>query len=150
VWPPSPSSTHSRGPGMTRWARQRSPIPYTLGIEAAGTVAAVGDRVYLTGSRGGTYAELTVCAAEQAHPLPATVSFAQGAAVDGSYAADAALFLRAKAQPGETVLVHGASGGVEIASVQLRTDGHRDRRRRAGAAAHRRPGRAARRRPRCP
>jgi len=103
-------------------------LPYTPGIEAAGTVAAVGagvvglavgDRVYITGSRDGTYAELAVCAAGQVHPLPATVSFAQGAAVGGYYTAYAALFLRAKAQPGETVLVHGATGGVGIAAVQL-------------------------------
>jgi NADPH2:quinone reductase len=54
------------------------------------------------------------------HPLPANVSFAQGAAIGTPYAtAYRGLFQRADAKPGETVLVHGASGGVGTAAVQL-------------------------------
>src|SRR5262249_56824712 len=72
-----------------------------------------GDRVYTAGSLGGTYAEFALCKKEQVHPLPANVSFAQGAAMGTPYAtAYRGLFQRADAKPGETVLVHGASGGV--------------------------------------
>lgn len=104
-------------------------LPYTPGFDAAGTVMAVGpgvghiavgDRVYVGGSVSGTYAEQALCAAAQAHPLPDNVSFAQGAGVNVPYAtAYRGLFQRAKAVAGETVLVHGASGGVGTAAVQL-------------------------------
>ena len=61
-----------------------------------------------------------LCQTSQVHPLPANVSFAQGAALGVPYAtAYRALMDRAQALPGETVLIHGASGGVGLASVQL-------------------------------
>jgi len=61
-----------------------------------------------------------VCDASRVHPLPAGASFAQGAALGVPYAtAWRALFQRAKAVPGETVLIHGASGGVGVAAVQI-------------------------------
>jgi NADPH2:quinone reductase len=104
-------------------------LPYTPGMDAAGVVEAlgpgvsdwkVGERVYVGGTLSGSYAELALCEAWQVHSLPERVSFAQGAAVNIPYAtAYRALFQRAQAQPGETVLVHGASGGVGIASVQM-------------------------------
>jgi len=104
-------------------------LPYTPGKDAAGVVAAVGEgvsrvepgaRVYAAGSLSGTYAELTLCAEAQVHPLPEPVSFPRGAALGVPYAAAyRALFQRARAAPGETVLVHGATGGVGIAAVQL-------------------------------
>ncbi|HWS85429.1 MAG TPA: NADPH:quinone reductase [Pyrinomonadaceae bacterium] len=104
-------------------------LPYTPGLDAAGEVEAVGDgvtrftagqRVYTAGSLTGTYAELTLCEESQCHPLPERVTFAQGAGVNTPYAtAYRALFQRAKARPGETVFVHGASGGVGTAAVQL-------------------------------
>jgi len=107
----------------------RPDLPYTPGKDAAGFVAAVGDgvssatpgeRIYAAGSLSGTYAELALCAEAQVHPLPETVSFAQGAALGVPYAAaHRALFQRARAEAGETVLVHGATGGVGIAAVQL-------------------------------
>jgi NADPH2:quinone reductase len=79
-----------------------------------------GDRVYTAGSLSGTYAEFALCKTEQVHRLPANVSFAQGAAMGTPYAtAYRGLFQRADAKPGETVLVHGASGGVGTAAVQL-------------------------------
>jgi NADPH2:quinone reductase len=63
---------------------------------------------------------MTVCEAADVHPLPDGVSFAEGAALGIPYAtAWRALFQRARAVPGETVLVHGASGGVGTAAVQL-------------------------------
>jgi NADPH:quinone reductase len=104
-------------------------LPYTPGLDAAGEVEAVGEgvtrvspgqRVYLAGSLTGTYAELTLCEESQCHALPERLSFAQGAGIFTPYAtAYRALFQRAKALPGETVLVHGASGGVGTAAVQL-------------------------------
>lgn len=106
-------------------------LPYTPGSDGAGVVEAVGasvttirrgDRVYLTGASGGTgtYAELAIAEARQIHPLPDHLSFAQGAAVGVPYAtAYRALFQRARAVPGETVLVHGASGGVGTAALQI-------------------------------
>jgi NADPH2:quinone reductase len=105
-------------------------LPYTPGNDGAGVVEQIGDsvtefkpgdRVYTGGSlTGSTYAEFALCKTAQVHPLPANVSFAQGAAMGTPYAtAYRGLFQRADAKPGETVLVHGASGGVGIAAVQL-------------------------------
>ena len=104
-------------------------LPYTPGMDAAGVVESVGegvarvaagDRVYLAGTLSGTYAEQALCSASQVHPLAQAVSFAQGAAVNIPYVtAYRALFQLARAVPGESVLVHGASGGVGIAAVQL-------------------------------
>ena len=104
-------------------------LPYTPGFDAAGVIEAmgseighrrVGERVYVGGSLSGTYAEFVLCREEQVHPLPEPVSFAQGAALGVPYAtAWYGLFGRAKARPGEFLLVHGASGGVGTAAVQL-------------------------------
>lgn len=103
-------------------------LPFTPGNDGAGVIEQVGpdvklragDRVYTAGSISGTYAEYALCNAAQVHPLPANVSFAQGAAVGTPYAtAYRGLLQRAQAKPGETVLVHGASGGVGTAAVQL-------------------------------
>lgn len=81
---------------------------------------AVGDRVYLSGSLSGTYAQYCLCDASQVHVLPDPLSFEQGAAVGIAYrTAYRALFQRAHAKPGQTVFVHGASGGVGLAAVQL-------------------------------
>lgn len=105
------------------------PLPYTPGVDGAGTVAIVGegvakvkagDRVYVAGSISGTYAEQAVCGELQVHPLPERLSFQQGAAIGIPYGiAYRALFNRAEGKAGETLLVHGATGGVGIASVQL-------------------------------
>jgi NADPH2:quinone reductase len=95
-------------------------LPYTPGSDAAGVVDADGRRVYVAGSVSGTYAEYAVCRADQVHPLPQELSFAQGAALGTPYAtAYRALFQRARAERGERVLVHGASGAVGIAAVQF-------------------------------
>lgn len=104
-------------------------LPWTPGVDAAGTVAAVGagvdtckpgDRVYVAGSLSGTYAEYTLAEAAQVHSLPARVGYAQGAALGVPCAtAYRALFQRGRARPGETVLVHGATGGVGSAAIQL-------------------------------
>jgi NADPH2:quinone reductase len=104
-------------------------LPYTPGSDAAGVVEAAGpgvagvkagDRVYVGGTLTGAYAELSLCDQTQVHPLPANVSCAQGAAMNVPYAtAYHALLNRARGEAGETVLVHGASGGVGIGAVQL-------------------------------
>jgi NADPH:quinone reductase len=104
-------------------------LPYTPGLDGAGVISAVGpdvhhrrpgQRVYIAMSTSGTYAEQALCAEFQTYPLPEGLSFAQGAAIGVPYgAAFRALFQRGHALPGETVLVHGASGGVGIAAVQL-------------------------------
>jgi len=113
------SNTDNRGPKL----------PYTPGSDAAGVIEGVGhavtgarkgDRVYVGGTLSGAYAEMVLCEQSQIHPLPANASFAQGAAVNVPYAtAFHALFHRAHGEAGESVLVHGASGGVGIAAVQL-------------------------------
>jgi NADPH2:quinone reductase len=109
-------------------------LPYTPGQDGAGEVESVGagvtavktgDRVYICGvgntvAGAGTYAERALCTPSQLHQLPARVSFGQGAALGVPYCtAYRALFQRAHATAGETVLVHGATGGVGIASVEL-------------------------------
>jgi NADPH2:quinone reductase len=118
------SGTYARKPAL----------PYTPGQDGAGDVESVGagvtefkagDRVYVCGvgntvAGAGTYAERALCIPSQLHHLPARVSFGQGAALGVPYCtAYRALFQRANAKPGETVLVHGATGGVGIATVEL-------------------------------
>jgi len=120
----NPTDVYTRA-GMTR----KPPLPYTPGIDASGVVESVGEgvtgvkvgaRVYLSGTRSGAYAEQALCDESQVHPLPEKVSFAQGAAINIPYAtAYRALFQLAKVTPGENVLIHGATGGVGIAAVQL-------------------------------
>lgn len=104
------------------------PRPYTPGIDAAGVVEAVGegvtnvkesDHVYTSDSISGSYAEFALCAAKDVHKLPENISFEEAAGLNIPYAtAYRALFQKAKALPGETVFVHGASGGVGTAAIQ--------------------------------
>jgi NADPH:quinone reductase len=110
-------------------SNQKLPLPYTPGTDAAGEVMAVGaavrgvrtgDRVYTSGSVTGVYASLAVCEAGDVHSLPEKASFAEGAALNVPFgSAYRALFQRGRAVPGETVLIHGASGGVGTAAIQL-------------------------------
>ncbi len=104
-------------------------LPYTPGFDCAGIIKAigtevksfkVGDRVYTAGTLSGSYAQAALCFESQVHPLPNRVTFEQGAAVGMPYAtAYRALFDKANAKKEDTVLIHGASGGVGIAAVQL-------------------------------
>jgi len=104
-------------------------LPYTPGTDAAGIVEAIGsavrriaagDRVYTAGTISGAYSEKALCHESQVHRLPERISFQQGAGVNVPYsAAFRALFQHARAMPGETVFVHGASGGVGIAATQF-------------------------------
>jgi NADPH2:quinone reductase len=104
-------------------------LPYTPGSDASGTIEVVGEgvkrvkvgeRIYTAGTITGAYAEKTLCLESQVHPLPSKITYPQGAALNVPYsAAYRGLFHRARAVPGETVLVHGASGGVGTAALQL-------------------------------
>jgi NADPH:quinone reductase len=68
----------------------------------------------------GAYAEYALALEEQVHPLPAKIDFKQGGELWVPYGtAYHALYHAAKAHASETVLVHGASGGVGIAAVQI-------------------------------
>jgi NADPH2:quinone reductase len=104
-------------------------LPYTPGSDGAGVILElgagvsdwrVGQRVYVAGSLSGTYAGQTLCDSAHLHPLPDTISFAEGAALGVPYTtAHFALFHRGQAKAGETVLIHGATGGVGLATLQL-------------------------------
>jgi NADPH:quinone reductase len=104
-------------------------LPYTPGSDAAGTVEAVGtgvtkakagDRVYTAQTLTGAYAECALALEDQVRRLPQNISFEQGAGVWVPYGtAYHAVHHFAKARAGETVLVHGASGGVGTASLQI-------------------------------
>ena len=108
---------------------QKPTLPYTPGSDGAGVVEAVGegvkkvkrgDRVYTTHTLSGAYAEYALTLEQQVHPLPEKISFSQGAGVWVPYGtAYHALYHSAKAHASETVLVHGASGGVGNAAVQI-------------------------------
>lgn len=105
-------------------------LPLIPGFDGAGVVDAIGegvhrflpgDRVYFSlRAKTGAYAERVACPCEEAEPLPEALDFVQGAAV-GIPAGTAyrALFLRARVEAGEVVLIHGASGSVGLAAVQL-------------------------------
>src|ERR1700683_2537318 len=114
----NPVETYMRSGNYPR----KATLPYTPGADGAGVIAALGDGVsgfkvgepvYLSGSLSGTYAELALCTEAQVHPLPGNVSVEQGAAIGVPYAtAYRAMFQVAHALPAETVLIHGATGGV--------------------------------------
>jgi NADPH:quinone reductase len=107
----------------------KPPLPYTPGSDGAGVIEAVGpgvtkvkpgDRVYVAKTVSGAYADYALALESQVHPLPANVTFSQGAGVWVPYAtAYHALYHVAQAHASETVLMHGASGGVGIAGTQL-------------------------------
>jgi NADPH:quinone reductase len=112
-------------------------LPFIPGSDAGGEIESVGanvkkykpgDRVFIHGTAadhthghyGGAYAQKAVCNLDHVYRLPVNVSFAQGAAMGVPYAtAYRALFHRAQTKPGETVLIHGATGGVGIAATQI-------------------------------
>jgi NADPH2:quinone reductase len=121
----NPVDTYIRSGAYAR----KPKLPYTPGTDGAGVVEAVGegvkhvkpgDRVYTATTLSGTYAQYALALESQVHRLPERASFAQGAAVYVPYAtAHRALHHFARARGGETVLIHGASGGVGIAAVQI-------------------------------
>lgn len=108
-------------------------LPYTPGGDAAGIVSAVGaevttfkvgDRVFVGTAMGfnmtGCYAQKVRRPAADVLPLPENVNFAQAACLGIPYAtAHYALFARGGARAGETLFIHGASGSVGTAAIQL-------------------------------
>jgi NADPH2:quinone reductase len=104
-------------------------LPYTPGTDGAGMVVAVGeavsrvqvgDRVYGGWPMTGTYAQFALYEEDWVYPLPSNLSFEQGAGIFIPYStAHRALFEKAQAQARETVLIHGATGAVGLAAVQL-------------------------------
>ena len=107
----------------------KPPLPYTPGSDAAGVIEAAGDgvkkvkkadRVYTARTLTGAYAEYALALEEKVHALPEKISFSQGAGVWVPYGtAYHALHHSAQARASEIVLVHGASGGVGSAAVQM-------------------------------
>ena len=102
-------------------------LPFTPGVEAAGEVTevndvagvAVGDRVIVK-MRHGAYSDEAVVARSQLTPMPSTFDFAEGATfLAGHGTAYHALVDRGQLKPGETLLVHGAGGGVGLAAVEM-------------------------------
>ena len=114
---------------MTRGEYQfKPPVPFTPGLDLAGEVAALGEGVtgfqigdaVVGGARLGAFADYAVVSAEALKPKPARLSFAQAAAYGAAYlTAYVALVRRARIEPGDWVLVHGAAGGVGLAAVDL-------------------------------
>lgn len=110
---------------MSRGEYQMKPeLPFVPGSEVAGTVVSGGDLPPGTRVAGfsvlGGYAERAVVDPVTLFPLPDRVSFAAGAALLMNYlTVDFALVRRAALQPGQTVLVHGAAGGIGVAATQL-------------------------------
>ena len=107
--------------------QMRAPLPFTPGTEVAGVVreapegssVKVGDKVLVASFIGG-FAEQVAASPEQLLPLPDGLSFEQGAAMGINYqTALFALKTRAKVEPGETVGVLGAAGGVGTASIMV-------------------------------
>lgn len=104
-------------------------LPYTPGSDAAGTVESVGsgvnkvkpgDRVYTAKTLTGAYAEYALADESQIYRLPEKISFSQGAGLWVPYGtAYTALHHHGHARPGETLLIHGASGGVGTAAIQF-------------------------------
>lgn len=107
----------------------KAPLPYTPGSDGAGTVTSVGEgvsnvkvgaRVFVARALSGTYAGFALCEADFVFHLPDDTSFEQGAAIGVPYAtAHRALFGKANAKQGESVFIHGATGGVGVAAIQL-------------------------------
>lgn len=113
------SGTHSRQPKL----------PYTPGLDSSGVITRVGknvknfeigDRVFTTNSDTGTYAEYTLSTPMYTFKLADNLTFEEGSALGVPYfTAYRSLFIKGKAQPGEVVLIHGASGSVGLAAIQL-------------------------------
>ncbi len=125
----NPADTYMRGGAYAI----KPELPYTPGGDAAGLISSVGagvtdwqvgDRVFVGTAVGfnmtGCYAEKVLRPATDVIRLPDRVSFAAGAALGIPYAtAHYALFSRGDAKPGECVFIHGASGSVGTAAIQL-------------------------------
>jgi NADPH:quinone reductase len=106
----------------------RPDLPFVGGMEYAGEVVAVGDgvdaamvgRAVIGGGKTGAFAEFAVARADSLRAKPERLGWAQAAAYSAAYlTAWVTLVRRAAVQPGDWVLVHGSSGGVGMACVDL-------------------------------
>ncbi|NXF63166.1 QOR oxidoreductase, partial [Ciccaba nigrolineata] len=121
----NPVETYIRSGNYAR----KPALPYTPGSDVAGVIEGVGehvtafkkgDRVFTIDTISGGYADYAVAAANRVFPLPDKLDFRQGAAIGIPYfTAYRALVQKGRAKAGESVLVHGASGGVGIATCQI-------------------------------
>ncbi|XP_042642241.1 quinone oxidoreductase [Tyto alba] len=121
----NPVETYIRSGNYAR----KPALPYTPGSDVAGVIEGVGehvtafkkgDRVFTIGTITGGYADYAVAAVDRVFPLLDKLDFRQGAAIGIPYfTAYRALFQKGHAKAGESVLVHGASGGVGIATCQM-------------------------------
>lgn len=121
----NPVETYIRSGAYAR----KPPLPYTPGSDCSGLVEEVGsavtevkkgERVYVSKTLTGSYAEYVLAPRNGVHSLPEELTFNQGAALSIPYVtAYRALVLKLNIRPGELVLIHGASGGVGVASVQI-------------------------------
>ena len=108
--------------------QEKPALPFTLGMEMAGTVIAlgedvtgfrIGDRVAAFAGQGGLATEANV-AASRCLPLPAALDFETAAAFQIAYGTShLSLDHRAHLQPGETLFVTGAAGGVGLTAVEI-------------------------------
>ncbi|UJR17388.1 hypothetical protein I4U23_004283 [Adineta vaga] len=122
----NPADTYIRS---GTYYRLPNSLPYTPGFDASGVIERVGtevtnfkvgDRVFTTKTTTGAYAEYCAAVSDFVYHLPANLSFEEGSALGVPYfTAYRALFIKGHAKPNETVLIHGASGGVGIPAVQL-------------------------------
>jgi NADPH2:quinone reductase len=108
--------------------QMKPPLPFVCGTDAAGVVSAVGKDVtsFKPGDRvaafnwTGAFAEQMVAKEHRTIGLPEPIDFKHGSAILHTYVTGLyALRDRAHIQPGETLVVHGASGGVGLATVDL-------------------------------
>lgn len=127
----NPVDTYIRAGGYGRLPT----LPYTPGIDGAGVIEAAGsgadlrrgpltlkpgDRVWVCALGGGTYAQRVAAQAHEVHALPEDVTFEQGSRLGvPCLTAWRAIMQIGAARPGQSVLVHGASGGVGSACVQI-------------------------------
>jgi NADPH2:quinone reductase len=101
--------------------------PFTVGMDLCGVVDAVGEGVAIPlgarvagGAKTGAFADYAIAPASNLHPVPEAMPPPQAAAYPAAYTtAHVSLIARGQLQPGETLLVHGASGGVGMAALDV-------------------------------
>lgn len=114
---------------MTEGKYQHRPdLPFILGMESAGDVVEVGDEVdgiaigdaVIVGGKSGAFAEYRSASAHAVRAIPTGLSYVEAAAHSaGLLTAYVALVRLGQLQPHETILIHGAAGGVGFAAVRL-------------------------------
>jgi NADPH2:quinone reductase len=114
---------------MTRGEYQhKPPLPFIPGLELSGEIEAIGDGVtawkigdaVVGAARFGGFSDVAIASALTLRAKPSRLSFAEAAGYGAAYlTAYVALVRRARVEPGEWVLVHGAAGGVGLACVDL-------------------------------